>query len=278
MENHNLKKLGSREVMFKNWNGNMKRKGLLVLVLLILPGFLVACSLGRESISEEKVKTIVLNKLVDRFDEEFEIKDVHYEPSTEEYTISAQNASNPELQYSFSIFKESITDPSKADGDFEGLYRVVVYERYRNALKQMVTNGIKRDLPQCELELVEFYPPESEDFKNPVFSNMNFNEYSDEYRDGTSYHLYLTSEEAYSKDYLSSHKQNLHSFLNDLEENHVKHIRLMVVFPNDLYIDSDLLDVETFQDYPLTELFSENSDKNPVIPGFDYGQWENSIQ
>jgi hypothetical protein len=259
------------------WSEMMNRKNLLIFIILAATGFLAACNM-EEKVPDEKVKQVVLDKLSSRYDEEFSIKEIDYEPNTEEYTISAQNSNNPKLDYHFSVLSDSMENPSENNNDLDGIYRVIVSERYDYALRQKVKTGLEKSLPQHELELAEFHKLEEEDFKDPKFTNMSFEEFSEKYKEDNSYHIYLTTKENYSESYLDTNKPYLQSFLSYLEENNVENVRLMVVFPNDIYLDSNLITIQQFQESKLNEVFSEKRDENPAIPGFNYREWKNSIQ
>lgn len=89
---------------------------------------------------------------------------------------------------------------------------------------------------------------------------------------------FFLTEENYTDRYIEENEPQFKMLLNGLNKHHIKNIRLVVVFPNDVYLDSTIMDTDVIQSKDLKTVFKEEYQKNPGIPGFNYSEWKRSVK
>ncbi|MCA1057007.1 hypothetical protein LCM10_18750 [Rossellomorea aquimaris] len=141
---------------------------------------ITACN--KNEISNDVIKQKAIMELENRYEDEFEITNIQYEPMTEEYEIDAVVVDKPELDC-IAVHKSSFSEDSKRDDDIKNIHRGVIAEYYRTALQNLVNEAKKDSMPQLELNWNNIFKPADEDYKDPKFAKMNFNEFAAEYKE-----------------------------------------------------------------------------------------------
>jgi hypothetical protein len=253
----------------------MNKKLLMIIVIAILFSIITACN--KNEISNDEIKQKVIMELENRYEDEFEITNIQYEPMTEEYEIDAVVVDKPELDFTFAVHKSSFSEDPPRDDDIKNIHRGVIAEYYRTALQKLVNEAKKDSMPQLELKWNNIFKPVDEDYKDPKFAKMNFNEFAAEYKEENVYHLYFLTKDEYANSYISENEEAIKSFLSEISKQNLKTIKIVIIFPNDVYVESDVVDIKTLLSQPLNEIFMERKEQDPQIPGFDYEKWKKSL-
>ena len=230
-----------------------------------------------QPLSSNDVKELVTTKLQNRFETDFTTKIISHDPVNRFYEMETYMDRKPDMTFFFTINEKDLNEDNPEDSEIDNIYRVVVHLLYKNELKKLVNQSLEDNQKKYQLKHLQIVPPDSADFKEKPFSRMNFAEYASTYREDTIYHLYFLVDENYNVDDLKEHDDMLKEFYKNLETNYIKNIRMVMIFPNDLFLDSDIVDIQSLQTESLQSVFSKEVNRNPSIPGFDYEEWKNSI-
>jgi hypothetical protein len=263
----------------KNWRENTLKK--IISIFIILLTLASACSSGdkEEEISSKEVKELVSTKLENRFKTEFKVKILSHDPVNDFYEIETYMEKNPDMTFFFTLDEKDLDEEDNPEGSkIDNIYRVVVSKLYKHDLKNIVNESLDEKLQGFQLKHLQIVTPDSVDLKEKEFSKMKFVEYSSKYKEETIYHLYFLVNENFNENYLTNHSQELKELFGNLETNNLLNLRVVMVFPNDLYLDSDITDINTLKTQPLQNVFSKEINKNPSIPGFNYEEWKESLE
>jgi hypothetical protein len=247
-------------------------KQILKIIMVMLLLLLGACSQETSRpYSDEEVKEIVQSKLDSRFNYDFKITKVSYDQLSHVYTVSAK-VDTPQLTFSFD-FPES-----KLSNNGEGLKRIygtVVYTQYQRQFDTEIQQLSKRTLPDLKLVESNFLLSSHIHLEEEKYKEVPFRDFAEDHGDENYYDFYFVTEADFDDSYFQN---NLRDFLIQLKKNHYEKVRLVVVFRNNIHVDTGREEIDALLSKPLEKAFQVKENENPMIPGFDHAKWRESLE
>ena len=110
------------------------------------------------------------------------------------------------------------------------------------------------------------------------YKEVPFRNFAEDHADENYYDFYFVTEADFDDSYFKEHRSNLRDFLIQLKKSHYKKVRLVVVFRNNIHVDTGREEIDALLSKPLEKAFQEKENENPMIPGFDHAKWRESLK
>jgi hypothetical protein len=227
--------------------------------------------------SEEEVKEFVINELEAHFDNRFGVKDVSYNLLNDSYEFDVYLLKDKTFTLNFILSGNALKSGESSIDGKNHLYRGVVSGLYRRDLKNMMNHVVEKNNLNYTIAHLDYKKPKMVHLEDDKFADMNFEEFSREYKEEILYKVMILIPEEANQNNIINNEKKIKSYLRELEKKHVENINLVLVFSNNAAAYSKSQSIKKLITIPFHEGFSLENNKKPVIPGMNYEKWKKSL-